>query len=281
MSIFDSPIDPQAIGWGDDGSLGGLIRTASVRGNVVMLPFSRTTTTISNAGTVTVAAISGGSNDLRNGAGSVLSISIPSNPSGGNGTLVRFPIQGNIFGLRYQNTAGVSFGCKVDGVPYDVPLPLVNPLTQISTNIFEGVIADNLGDGQHIVELEFSCSLTTNRAWSVYGYLVDEQSNKAATPGGKIGLNAIALTTSYLTICGSGQQLNGNAMRGVWLVNVTGSPVAVTIKNNGTSVVFFNGPVPANDTRFVDFGIPLYDCTEFQALAASGSAITAIPVMVP
>lgn len=161
----------------DNGEESGAIKNYLASGNVVLMPFkpngdfyvqgaisSILTTSLANA----------------TGTGTVLALT---QAAGGAAGQVDMRIKGRKFGLLIQKASvdGAPIGCLIDGVAYPIDTTWnANQRTGINNaGLSESayqytMIADDLDDGDHFVELLFPYnSSAVTRNYRLHGYIVD------------------------------------------------------------------------------------------------------------
>lgn len=196
---------------------------------------------------------------------------ISASASWANSVTIELWINGPVFGLRFPRNSAWPVGCVIDAVAYPVQYGQArNPVTFATTSsglADQTIIADDLGDGPHFVQLHLPCSTATSRTAQLMGFLVDARTNAVPPPprGVHIENTAKALTTSFQSVTPSNQASYG--ISGVHFVNTTGAAITVNIRYSSANGVFWSRSVPANDT--LDYtppgGRPIYHAIELSA----------------
>lgn len=265
-------IDPQASGFRDDGTESGVTRFEVVRGGWKPMSWRRGGYTSAAAGTATVGSL-GSLSGSALWTGTSIQMTVPANAALGNGTTMGFWIHGNKFALRYVTASGVSPGCTIDGITYDVPLseatPL-NPITLSGIGYDEGPlvkVADDLGNGFHFVELSFPCAATgSTRSWVLHGYGVDDiEGYEERSREGRTGANQVALTGTYQAMLGALTSTNIRTVRKLFFYNSTGGAITATLRHITYGTIWTKS-VPAGETVEWDPGICMADGVELQAI---------------
>ena len=277
--MVDIVIDPQANGWRDDGTESGIVRAAIVGGNLVQVPFKEKNCSITNTGTASAFITSDNVN--KDGSSSGISVILAADADLGSGARIVFWIVGPVFGLRYNEVSG-SAACdmsvNIDGINYDVPAsqtrdPISNSFySQIPAEMQYVLVSDNLGDGQHFVEI-FLPSKTTATKIFLHGFVLSSSSGvKPIEPGARMSSAQMALTTSFANCQGTDSSLA--AIRKIFFQNTTAGALIVYVKRSTYAADAWSKSVAANSTEELDFGMPLYDMPLLQA-KASGAGVNA------
>lgn len=277
-------IDPQAIGWRDDGTESGILRTKS-RGNLVQQPFLPALIDYTSSGSSSVnfngAARIGGAAAARQ-----MFVSVSASGSLNNGVTASFIFHGPTLGLVYQTTNQGKLGCRIDGVAYDVPLPIQTGLdTQASTLAYDTVpgviVADDLSNTLHYCQLDFACDPlgVTAFSWYMMGYLVDETAGyRKFDHASRASSNTITLTTSATFISAfspSSAVTNIYGAHSFLFINLTASAHTVSLLPSGSGTTAIPISVPASGyAQFTPSpGVPLVDFENWKVSADANSSV--------
>jgi len=270
--------------WRDDGSESGIVRTEQKRGALVQMPFITGLVTLSVTGTAT-AILQGQPLPYLNtdNSGTYLKITIDPSASLANSCTAKFWITGNVFGLRYARSSVLPIGCMIDGVAYPVNVTNnVDPVNNGSVgNLYSAVdfdlIADDLGQGRHFVELVFPAFLSgSQRVYNITGYVVDGQAGYQKPTGQVVTLYQASLAITATTAGTAQYTTMPNGMRG-WrkalFCNTTSSAITINcIYSLASSVLMWSKSVPANDTIEFDPQGIVVDSTNVR-FYASGAGV--------
>ena len=255
MGVLDSSLDPQAVGWRDDGSEGGVVRVDPIGNDLVAMPFLPTNTVIAVTGAG--ASFSWSTIGRLQNSTTLCYQFFCNNPAIaalGGGGVMNFWFHGNRLGLIYHANTLTPMGCRIDGVAYEVPLPgQVDLDTQVASTVWDilpaVMVATDLGDGPHYVQLDLPAdplglSATT---FTLYGYLVEAAAGYVRRePMARAVPVHMTVTTTPQTI---GNALGTTAVVGAdnfILVNTTGAPIIVSLLPPGTNAVDIPISVAAN-----------------------------------
>lgn len=285
-------VDNYAGAWRDDGTEQGVSRVEITRDRYVCMPFKRGFVALTTVGSV-VNQINGGSPGKNSdGSGTYLTVTVNSSATLANTAIAGFWIAGNVFGLRYTATSN-PIGCMIDGVAYPVPATAsTNPRTGYSvgatpSTVDEVIIATDLGQGRHYVELVFPASKTTTYSYEILGYIVDSQAGYAP-PSGFVDLRATTLNITGTT--GGTSQIIPSSLaifNGTWgfrkllFANITASPATVyMVYSTATSTIIWQKIIPANDGYDLDFCGIMPDINNVKVYASVSGAINVTPIAV-
>ena len=246
--------------WRDDGSESGIVRTEQKRGALVQMPFISGIVTLAGVGSAT-AILQGQPAPYLNtdGTGTYLKITVDASASLANSATAKFWITGNVFGLRYARSSLLPIGCMIDGVAHTITAANnTDPVNNSSVgNLYSAVdfdlIADDLGQGRHFVELVFPAFLSgSQRVYNIFGYVVDSQAGYQKPTGQVVSLYQASLAITATTAGTAQYPTIPNGMRG-WrkalFCNTTGSAITINcIYSLASSVLMWSKSVPANDT---------------------------------
>lgn len=260
MSIIG--IDPQAIGWRDDGTEGGVLRTEPVGGNPVPLPIIQGQHTISATGST--ASYQAGLTYNPDGSASGINISVP---SGNNGVIISQTFYGRAFGVRYQATGGEGpFTVVVDGVAVAVPTsPYYDTQARVITH-------RDLPEGQHRADIIVAAKASGTASLTLFGWLVDRSAGYQPPPNLAQMINGgeVPTTKGYINYGVSGQQLA--AVERVLYANPTESELTVTL------TYISSGPlttltIPAGEMAVFDLGGPVANGRLIQHIASGAGLV--------
>lgn len=255
-------IDPQANGWIDDGTEGGVVRTAVAGSGLVLCPIGvfdyavsgGTTSVTSNPGVWSVA-------DPRTAHRSV-QVKVDS-AANANAT-VSFRFKGKALGLALCPTSTQGFAhvsALIDGQAFDLPTAFLTPPTEsVSVDSAEMFvpIADNLPDGTHNCQLIFSGDGSV-RYWDLHGFYAEERAGYAPVPPNAylFGTARLAtLNTRYqASALWSGQMSYVAQVSSIILANLSSGAVKVTVDNNSTA--FWYETLAAFSTKIIAFPLPV------------------------
>lgn len=283
-------IDPQATGWRDDGTDGGIVRTELARAGYVQMPFRNAFQSTSAAGSASIG-LNGGNTNNTDGSGTRIAVSVAASATLENYAYLGFWIQGNVFGLRHASLPG-PIDCMIDGVAYTVEedTTLNSPRTGFTSGSLPAadyqILARDLGEGLHWVELTFPAFLSgATRSYLLFGYIVDGRAGYVR-PSGYVHIHqepvAITATTGatgqFLAVSPAATTTSYWGMRSVLLCNTTAGAITVSaVYSTRTSTPIWTKSVPANDTVIFDLGGIIADVNNLY-FYASGAGINATPI---
>jgi hypothetical protein len=178
------PIQEQGIlGVKDNGTPEGVVKVRLDQANLIKLPANSFIQSNEFQAVLLGSASSNNSfNAFNNGDGSnsAFNISVGSG-LGANLALTTFAIYGKVIGVRFRRIpSSTPFSVVIDGVPYDCPDYIVNPRVGNTTNIGQDreaqwIVADNLSDGQHTVQVFVYPSALISKTLVFYGFVVERR----------------------------------------------------------------------------------------------------------
>lgn len=275
MSLIS--LDPQAIGWQDDGSEAGVLRTQINRGDLVPVPFSTPTSYwLEQVGAGFATYTSGSLPENLDGTATGLKLSVAHGLN--NGVRVWYPFRGRVFGLRWlaksSQTAGTSV--TVDGVSVSLGDPIPQALvaegmtTQLGTEL-GAVLFDDLPPGPHLAEIVMTSDPVVDRALQLHGLLLDARAGYRAPTQGVAVLDSAACPTSATRIA-SGLNERASAVRKVIYLNTGASPATVTVLYSAAPI--WMAAIQPNETATFDPG-GLLSVTTQHTHQASAAGVTA------
>lgn len=282
----------------DNGEESGAIKNHLVSGNVVLMPFK-----VNGDFYVTGAVSSVLTTSLANatGTGTVLALT---QAAGGAAGQVDMRIKGRKFGLLIQKASvnGAPIGCLIDGVAYPIDTTWnANQRTGInnaglSENAYQyTMIADDLDDGDHFVELLFPYnSSASTRSYRLHGYIVDaaagyvpvERGCLFAAPQAVPTLSSGTWPSSVAGAAAGKGQIGGAAVYGhvgYNIVNDTAADISVRVMMSSASAAntVFLKTIPAYDSYEWRFPKPMYriDFSLYWVASAAGLTTTGVQVL--
>jgi hypothetical protein len=278
-------LDPQAIGWRDDGTESGVLRTERVRGgDLVRVPLRDGQFTL-NGSSTTVQRGTWQENSDGTASGILISVAIAAAAP----VTISHLFTGRVYGVRtlpaYNNPnigPGITdFSVYIDGLTYAVnPYVRRTEATTVDT-ITSGeaafIVADDLPMGVHKATLVFPPHPTINARWALLGY-VAEKAAGYSDPSERLSLfgTPTVLTTTAADIRAMLSGTSAKAPRGVrggLLINSTATPVTVTLSLVSTDI--YNVSVPANGSATFTFpGLIGNLLSDIKLRASAGSAVT-------
>lgn len=260
MSLIS--LDPQAIGWEDDGSDSGVVRTRLLRGDLVEVPFRSLQFYAELAGGATATYQSTGVYSNPDGSGTGINVSVPPGVATGAGVRLWLPFSGRAFGVRWRRDRAsmAAFSVAVDGQAVPVASGLIPRLvaegltTQITDAQARAVTHDALpDDGPHLAELAFVSDPGATSTVTVYGVLLDSRVGYRQLPRVGQVVSTTVLTASAVEIpANRGNVLTFRSLRKVIYANTTAGAITVTVKNGANTI--WAKSIAANDTAELDFG---------------------------
>ena len=282
----------------DNGLESGAIRNHLVSGNVVLMPFKPNgdfyvTGSVSSVLTTSLANATG--------TGTVLAITQAAGASTGQ---VDMRIKGRKFGLLIQKASvnSAPIGCLIDGVAYEIDTTWnANQRTGInnaglSENAYQyTMIADDLDDGDHFVELVFPYNSSgSTRSYRLHGYIVDAAAGYVAPERGCIFAAPQAIPvissgtwpTSVSGAAASKGQIAGAAIYGhdgYNIVNDTAGAISfrVMMTSAATANTVLLKTLAAGETYEWRFPKTMYrmDSSLFWVASATGLYVTGIQAL--
>lgn len=286
MSVIG--LDPQANGWVDDGTESGVIRTRSVRSDLVRVPFRDGHITY-NGSSAIVTREAWQENADGSASGFLVSVAAAATAP----AIIEHLFYGRVYGIRLlqnYNSPNIGpgitdFGINIDGKSYPVSGAYTRQDTNTSSTFPNGeavlVIADDLPNGPHKATLIFPAHPTINAQWGLLGFAAEraagyEPLERVALFGTSavLGTSDTALSALYRS---SSVSKTGRGVYGAVFYNSTASPVIVTIKNNATDIYALT--VPANGSA--DWTLPhlvsvISANLKFRAATATAVTVTVI-----
>ena len=243
--------------------MGSAANPARVTGrDLVAVPFRKDMFRAGVSGSGYAPSINGGFPENGDGTQSGMFVSVPASATWANVATLDFWVQGRVVGLRVLRSAdygGKPIGCMIDGVAYAVKTDiLVTPAGQSPTNTNPGVswqiLADDLDEGLHYVELVFPCDISVSRLWAVLGYIAEARAGyRPIDPYVNFSLRApLALTASWTEIIASNDKATG--IRKIVFYNPTGGPITAQVRYTNDNGVIWSKSVAAGDTLEFDPG---------------------------
>jgi hypothetical protein len=278
-------IDPQAIGWRDDGHESGVLRTERVRGgDLVRVPLRDGQFTYNGSST---SMQRGSWQENSDGTGSGMLISVTAGATAP--AIVEHLFTGRVYGVRtipaYNNPnigPGITdFSVMIDGKAYAVE-PYrrrveATGVDTMTTGEAAFIVADDLPPGLHRATLVFPPHPTINARWALLGY-VAEKAAGYSEPGERLSLFGAptVLTTSAADIRAMLSGTSAKAPRGVrggLLFNSTAAAVTVTLSLGSTDI--YSVSVPANGSAQFTFpGLIGNVLSDIKLRASASSAVT-------
>jgi len=258
-------IDPFQNAMRDDATEQGVARVESVFGELVRVPFREGHFTLSGSSLGTFRRDQYRLNS--DGSNSGISVAVAAGTdASANYTTIKFLVYGRVIGLRWlkgqSTTIPRDFSVKIDGVSYLVPNQIYDPMdgTTLYTTPegeFGAIIAKDLPDTEHVVEIICNGSADQSNRWAFLGYLAERRVGYTEQPRLDGLCTTTTLTTAmaipnYGSVASSLAEYKPRGIRGIFYYNTTGAPVTVSVEI--ASVTFWSKAIPANSTEFLDFG---------------------------
>lgn len=284
--IASSPLDPQAIGWKDDGTDGGVIRTEVARGGLVFQSFNLLDQArVIVSGGTTACTLNLGTPSISFGAFSHSCLFCKVHPTVGSLLTVRFYFRGKRLWLALGTLDSVSHAQTtvfVDGQAYQLPLCPVDPLTNAKIIHNERCLAykvsDDFDDGIHSCSVTFHGTTAATLTNYMYGYYVDAATG-ARPPEptvfavGPAVVTAVATRATINSLTGSNANFIA-AVDSVCIANTSAGTVVVALDIN--NVVYWQDTLLAKKSVLVPFGnsAPLCVSSNLVGITAdTGSAV--------
>jgi len=259
-------IDPLQNSIRDDATEQGVSRVESVFGELVRVPFREGHFTIGGSSLGTFRRDQYRLNS--DGSNSGISVAVVAGTdAAANYATIKFVVCGRVIGLRWLKGQSVSiprdFSVKIDGVSYLVPNQIYDPMdgTTLYTTPegeFGAIIAKDLPDTEHVVEIICNGNSDQSNRWVFLGYMAERRVGYTERPRLDALCTSSTLTTSmviptYSHPTTSLAENKPRGVRGIYYYNLTAGAVTVSVDTNG--VIFWSKSIPANDTVFLDFGV--------------------------
>lgn len=239
--------DKQIAGVLDDGTNEGVIRAKLVTGELVKIPLSVIDYSTVISGSATVS-------DLFNiytngdGTGQIVNMSTVAG-LGTNGCALRTVIFGRVVGVRYRrNTSAPAFSVLIDGVPYDIPAYNTAPRFMNSAGPAdrEGlfVIADDLADTAHSVEIVLYPDALVAKTLIVYGFVGEKRAGYLPAARLDVPYTQGVLTSASVAVPGS---VNVRGIKSIIYYNTDTNPHRVTVRYNSTAA--WSKMIPAGESE--------------------------------
>ncbi|WP_342088000.1 hypothetical protein [Dyadobacter sp. OTU695] len=268
--------DRQIAGVLDDGTNEGVIRAKIVTGDLVKIPMASLdySTVLSGTG----AAITDLYNIFTNGDGTGQIVNMSTVAGLTNGCALRTTIFGRVVGIRYRrNSQTPPFSVWIDGVPRDIPtISLAPRFTNVAgpadrEGLF--IIADDLPDTAHSVEVILFPDATVAKTLILYGFLGEARAGYAPATRLDVAFAQGVLTNVSAPISFSASV---RGFKSVFYQNTDlANPHRVTLRNN--SLVVWSEMIPADKTIRVvvsEIGTALSgNSTTWSHFADAGSVI--------
>lgn len=251
MSIIG--IDPQANGWRDDGTEGGILRTESVSAGLVAVPFPTQgfVRTVAGSG---IGAFQSNHPMNPDGSGNAFWMRVTGT---GQGARCFVPFRGTTLGIRYlipAATTVISVGVDGDQVPVDLNEPeMIAESTTFVGTVGSRVTHRNLDpDVPHMAELTMVYE-GVNKDATIYGFLLDSAAGYSPAPHRLTAREFIAVGTTRASINIVSSAHVFGCIQSIMYHNTTGAPITITISDvNSNTLATYS--VAANGTEIVDFG---------------------------
>lgn len=267
-------IDPQAVGWRDDGSESGVLRSEMVKAGAVPQPFryGAFATMLSGASASYQTALV---NNLY-GFGSGVYFQVA---AGSNGAELILPFSGVLFGLGYlaQSTAPV-VSVDVDGVGVAFDASEIHRrITTLTTTVGEypeiRITHTDLDPGPHIARIAIVAPPAGTTTLTLHAYFVSALAGYPS-PNRMANISAgVAVPVSYGTVPSGGGNVQLDGIQRLWYSNTTGAGLTVTVRTYGASSALASFSVPANGQYQLDFGSPLSNARTLEHMASGAGAV--------
>lgn len=287
---LSSHSDPFAIGWVDDGSQSGRLRTEDIVGNLVAISFGPADFQEAHTGGASVLHTATTGLGEGNNSSQLIQLNCPAETIGAtNFGRIQFSVFGSRLGIRWSTNASTNppdLCVMIDGVAYDVTLrpktwDTYQDFTTYSSNN-QWVCPDLLTDTEHQVEIigiGTDSGTGALRTWYVFGFLASSKSGyqarrgNGAILGGTTGGVPMALTNAFVSM-GYSTRNNMIAVAGILVSNSDTSAHTITIEYDGNTV--HKRIVPANDGIEIRLPVPVNATASlFKLKADSNSVLTA------
>lgn len=266
--------DLQANGWLDDGTESGAIRTR--KKSMVIIPFdSKDNTSVVGATVNFYNSLSGSENSN----GSVLSVQV--NQGTTNFFQKKFPFRGTMLGIARRASDNVNYTVIIDGVAYKAGAGNPNSVkpyewsTQnlYADNTYVEVIATNLPDTQHEVEIIVQGNAVSTINFNLYGIGVSRDAGYREPMQSIWRILNVTIPTTLTAI----STLSTTPIKAVGkycFYNSTASAVVVTVSYGGTAPVFVQSVPPTSTIEWNFNPLQAIDTSLYQVSASTASAIT-------
>ena len=250
-----------------------------VSGELVAMPFRKGLYKNGANGSAAAPGVGAGIPENNDGTQTGVFVSVAASATWANWASFGFWVMERVVGLRVLRDAtygGSPLGCTIDGVAYDVDTEaLLTPAGQSSSNTAAGeggqILASDLEDRPHYVELTFSGATSGTRLWVVMGFIAEAKYYRLPSRGMNFSYSApTALTGGWSTM--NPVNINAYGFRKVLFYNPTGGSVTAQVRYSSGNGVIWAKPVPAGDTVEFDPGGPIYHTVDVtgNGLMASG-----------
>lgn len=283
----------------DDGSESGVIKNYLASGNVVLMPFKPNSDFYAYGSNVASVLTSSLANAT--GTGTVLAATLS---AGAGESQIDMRIKGRKFGLifRMSDMNGAPISCLIDGVAYEIDTTWnanqrigINN-AGLSENTYQyTMIADDLSDGDHFVELVFpKNSSNSTRNYRLHGYIVDAQSGYVPPERGCVfaatqtipAITSGVWSSSVSGAAASKGQISGGAVYGhigYNITNDTGNAISFRAMFGSASLsnIVLTKTLEAGNTYEWRFPKTMYrvDSSIYWVASAAGLNITGIQAL--
>lgn len=229
-----------------DSSPTGAINVRNVRGGYVKVPiaFDQISTFVPSG---TVGKNWGNSSSRKNKDGSNTSLYFQVNQGPIQGGRLNMPFLGRVFGVRFLwDTLGIksgAVGVAIDGVAYPSLFPNWADAVTGAIDAFNNeeevtaMVATDLPDGLHWLELTFPSSPNQFQAWDIAGWVMEDRAEHRAIvePVAFIETGGTVPTTDTQPTFGSNDD-QAMAVRCLYYSNPTAAAITITLKQAGTAI---------------------------------------------
>jgi len=186
------------------------------------------------------------------GSGQGVTLTTTSAGLGSNRISIYTSVWGKTIGFRFRRRSdSPAFSVIIDGTPYDVPSYLIGPRFQNEAGSTDReclwIVAENLKQGLHSVEVNLYPSATDVKQLVVYGFVTDKYAGYSdQLPNDFIIEKGILPTTSTSIL----KPFGINGIKKVGYVNTTATEITATITYETAAIV--QEKIAANSTKWVD-----------------------------
>lgn len=255
-------LDKGILGVKDDGSPEGILKVKIEQGELVKIPINSfiqgTETQI--LGSVTTSNISFNNGD---GSGSGLNFNIATAGLGSNYALMTTIVYGKIIGIRFRRFVNTpSFSVVIDGVPYDCPTYRQKPYSSNTVNISSDrentwIVADDLPDGQHTVQIFLYPDALVSKTLVIHGFTLEKRVGYKEYEKNDFIYSTGTCTTSSVNIPST--DFNGQNIKNIKQISYQNTDAVariVTLNYNNIAIakIYLSASGTIGDTAKYDFG---------------------------
>jgi len=264
-----------------------------VNPGLVMVPFRQNHYLVSATGSAVASFQYNTAPENGDASCSGIQITVPAGIN--EGLVFKFWVYGTTVGLRWYpqyNGQDVDFGVLIDGMPFDVinsdregnsPMIGQNQYWAFNNSARLEVIAQNLTNGKHQIEIHFPSNLAAgagNTVWFLWGFLAERRAGYQEFPRLLDPPHAQTVLTESAVQVANSYSNNANIyryFRSILYTNTSNAAVTVTVQNTGgiiwQTVLAAQGSAGCSD--IFDPKGPITADTALQHFASAASAVNA------